>query len=143
MPNGAITGLAVRFNALCMSDGGFNPRRRRHTPNLKYTRGSSKPVFHTVASPRSRLMPHPRRSCARCPWRPGLEAAAGCLRLCHLLHPFEHQLTHFEAQVQTGVHVALEVNAGPEPRVASFLRIPHERLSIGREKGREHLGDCT
>jgi hypothetical protein len=38
LPNGAITGLAVRFNALCGSDGGFNPRRPRHAPNLNDTR---------------------------------------------------------------------------------------------------------
>ena len=28
LPKGAIAGLAVRFNALCGPDGGFNPRRR-------------------------------------------------------------------------------------------------------------------
>jgi hypothetical protein len=39
LPDGAITGLALRFNALCGSDGGFNPRRPRHAPNLNYTPG--------------------------------------------------------------------------------------------------------
>ena len=37
LPVGAIAGLPVRFNALCLSDEGFNPRRRRHAPNLNYT----------------------------------------------------------------------------------------------------------
>ncbi len=37
LPKGAIADFAVRFNALCVSAGGFNPRRRSYAPNLNYT----------------------------------------------------------------------------------------------------------
>lgn len=37
LPNGAIFGFPVRFNALCVSDVGFNVLRRCYAPNLNYT----------------------------------------------------------------------------------------------------------